>query len=940
MNPNDPALAQVLHALQERAKELNCLYQIDDLLKRVDDPLDEILRELIQAVPGGLQHPEVCQAKLTLESGVYRTGAFEETPWVLGASINWVDKTFGSLEVYYTEPRPPADEGPFLKEERKLLNLIADRIAHHLTLRRLRKVAEESRPAEPAVPEETHPEWWVIIDFLRRTDHHLLMRLSRKMINYLCWSGVDEAHELLRRFSRAETRGGRILDENRPVGKTTLEDLLNVPDETFRIAPRYLSEEEILACIQKWIQDDKATFLIETLENMGSSITDIADAIQQFQHLGVEESELSRAAQNALRVSLVSRIFTDELDSANVAKDYVEVRDFYEPIQHIICPPKGYGKLGGKSWGLFLAYQIIRKSTEYASLLSGIRVPKTWYITSDGLLNFLQQNHLEDVLNRKYLEIDQIRREYPHLIQLFKNSRVSPEILGGLSMALDDLEGRPLIVRSSSLLEDRTGTAFSGKYKSLFLANQGSKQERLAALMDAIGEVYASTFGPDPIEYRIERGLVDLREEMGIMIQEVVGTRVGDYFMPAYSGVAFSNNEFRWSPRIKREDGLLRIVPGLGTRAVDRLADDYPVLIAPGQPGLRVNVTLEEVFRYSPRMMDVINLRTSAFESIEIRKLLRESGDRYPLIALLVAIWEDGRLRPPLGSRIDFQKDEVVFTFEGLVTRTPFIAQMRVLLKVLREKLGAPVDIEFACDGETFNLLQCRMQSFARDTAPAPIPPEIPHEKLLFTAHRHVSNGRVPDITHVVFVDPRKYARLERQAELAEVGRAVGKLNKLLPRRQFILMGPGRWGSRGDIKLGVSVTYSDINNTAVLVEIARKEGNYVPDLSFGTHFFQDLVEASIRYLPLYPDEPGVVFNEEFLQKAPNLLPELLPDYAHLGEVVRVIDVPAATGGQILRVLMNAELDHAVGMFAPPKQTDHRGGREFDPLRDGLYPRIW
>ena len=86
-----------------------------------------------------------------------------------------------------------------------------------------------------------------------------------------------------------------------------------------------------------------------------------------------------------------------------------------------------------------------------------------------------------------------------------------------------------------------------------------------------------------------------------------------------------------------------------------------------------------------------------------------------------------------------------------------------------------------------------------------------------------------------------------------------------------MLIGPGRWGSRGDIKLGVSVSYSDINNTAMLLEVARKRGNYVPDLSFGTHFFQDLVESDIKYLPLYPDDPGVVFNEAFLLGAPNLL---------------------------------------------------------------------
>ena len=147
--------------------------------------------------------------------------------------------------------------------------------------------------------------------------------------------------------------------------------------------------------------------------------------------------------------------------------------------------------------------------------------------------------------------------------------------------------------------------------------------------MDAIAEVYASIFGPDPIEYRAERGLLDVHEEMGIMIQEVVGSRVGRYFLPTFAGVAFSNNEFRWSPRIRREDGLVRLVPGLGTRAVDRVGDDYPVLLAPGQPGLRVNVTADEVVRYAPRRVDVINLETRRFETIEMETLLQR-GRREP----------------------------------------------------------------------------------------------------------------------------------------------------------------------------------------------------------------------------------------------------------------------------------------------------------------------
>jgi hypothetical protein len=239
-------------------------------------------------------------------------------------------------------------------------------------------------------------------------------------------------------------------------------------------------------------------------------------------------------------------------------------------------------------------------------------------------------------------------------------------------------------------------------------------------------------------------------------------------------------------------------------------------------------------------------------------------------------------------------------------------------MKALEEKLKSPVDIEFASDGRHFFLLQCRPQSYLEGAAPAHIPKNLPKEKILFLANRHISNGTVQDISHIVYVDPENYETLSSQASLLAVGRAVGRLNKLLPRRRFILMGPGRWGSRGDLRLGVKVSYSDISNTAVLVEIARQKGSYLPDLSFGTHFFQDLVEAEIRYLPLYPDEKGALFQEKFFREAPNILPRLLPEFAHLADSLKVIDVAEAAGGRALRVLMNAEADEAVGILVDPK----------------------
>jgi len=916
-HPHQP-IEKILEALQERAKELNCLYQVDERINRPDSTPDEVFRGIIEVIPRGYQYPSVCRARLVVEDAAYEPEGFTATPWVQTAGIVVEGRALGRVEVYYAQPMPRSDEGPFLKEERKLIDTIAERIGHYVSQRRLQGAIREWQAAEREIAVSEGRDWWVIIDFLRHTDRQLLIRLARKMLNHLCWNGIEEAQQLLQRFApAAEDDKGTPLDDNRPVEKKSPQEILALTEDTFRMAAAHLEVDEILSRIQKWIKDDKSSFLLETLEHPAATLTEVAEAIQRFRFVGVDESELTRPMQTALRVGLVRRFFSDELGFINTAKNYIEVGDFYDLTQRIIHPASGHGKLGGKGAGLILAAKIVQRSPEYAHVLADVRVPRTWYVTSDGILDFIQHNHLEDVYDRKYLELDQIRREYPHIVQVFKNSHFSPEVVKGLASVLDDLEDRPLIVRSSSLLEDRMGAAFSGKYKSLFLANLGSRKERLAALQDAIAEVYASTFAPDPIEYRAERGMLDLHEEMGIMIQEVVGTRVGDHFLPSFSGVAVSNNEFRWSARIRRDDGLLRMVPGLGTRAVDRLGDDYPVLIAPGQPGLRVNVSPDEVLRYSPSMVDAINLKTRSFESIRFRKLLKDCGGQYPQIADVVSVVEEGTIRRPLALQLDFEKDDMVVTFDGLVSRTPFVVQMRALLRLLEDKLGAPVDVEFAHDGTHLYLLQCRPQSYAAEATPALIPADLPRDRVVFTARRYVSNGHVPELTHIVYVEPAAYKDLEDLEALREVGRVVGKLNRQLPKRRFILMGPGRWGSRGDIKLGVGVTYSDINNAAMLVEIARKEGNYVPDLSFGTHFFQDLVEASIRYLPLYPDEPDNVFNEAFLLGSPNLLPELLPEHVRLAGTVRVIDVPGATGGLVLRVLMNGDQDRAVAVLAPP-----------------------
>jgi predicted nucleotidyltransferase len=914
MTPADRPAEHLLEALQERAKELNCLYRVDEILSRAEVQEDDVYRELLQVLPPGWQYPDVCQARITMGRHVYEPAAYEQSPWTMKADIYVHGEPMGEVAVSYTEERPRVqDDTPFLKEEHRLIQAIAERIAFFVLQRRLRKDRESWEKAVRGISDNRGESWSVLLALLSRTDRGLLVRIARKMVNNLCWNDVSEADNLLQE-SLTFVEQGAESDDNRPIERRVLEETETWARRVFEVAAGHQSESEIISNVQTWINEENSTFLIKSLENPGTGLSELADAVLRFKNSSIEESKLSLAVRTSLRVALLRRFFVDQLDFINVAKKYVDVEDFYDLVQHLVYPARSQGKLGGKGAGLFLATQIVRKATEYADLFRNIKFPKTWYIASDGILDFIQNNTLNEIYNQKYMDIERVRQDYPHIIQVFKNSRFTNEIEKGLAAALDDLEDRPLIVRSSSILEDRMGASFSGKYKSLFLANQGSKRERLESLMDAVAEVYASVFSPDPIEYRAERGLLDFREEMGILIQEVVGTRVGNYFLPAFSGVAFSNNEFRWSPRIRRRDGLLRMVPGLGTRAVDRLSNDYPVLISPGNPELRANVSPDETIRYAPKRVDVIDMDKGLFETVEVTDLLRACGDEYPMARELVSIVDGDRLRQPLGLEPDWDNDDFVVTFEGVTTKTPFVEQMKTMLKLLREKTGTPVDLEFACDGKDVYILQCRSQSHREEHVPQAIPRDLPRDKVLFFANRYISNGRVPEISHIVYVDPEGYAQLPDLNHLTDVGRVVGKLNKLLPKRHFILIGPGRWGSRGDIKLGVNVTYSDINNTAVLMEIAWRTKDYMPDLSFGTHFFQDLVESDIRYLPLYPDEAGTVFQEAFFRHSTNLLPQLLPEYEHLADTVRVIDVVHETEGEILKILMNADLREAVGLL--------------------------
>jgi pyruvate, water dikinase len=932
MMNNDENHGNFIDVLKERVKELNTLYKIQEVLNNSEISLKNFYYPIVEIIPQGWQYPEICEVELVWKDEMERsftTPGFIKTPWVLSSEIIAQGKRMGRLSVYYTEPKPEMDEGPFFKEERTLLNSIAEQIGSFILHQQLKYLFE--REPKPRQVEDT--DLVTFLDLLERTEPGLLLRISKKMLNQLCWQGVDEARQLLERLEPGSLDGIDTYT-NRPFQQETTSNMFAISNQVFAIASQSMPREIILENIQSWFQEERSGFLMDILEDPGSSLSDIITAVQRYRAVAEKGVELTKPRTQWLLASLIRRILSEQAQFVDIAKRHISVDRFAETMGHIIYQAKSHGKLGGKSSGLILASQILKNCSPQSELLKNVKTPKTWYITSDSILYFLRYNHMEDVVEQKYKDISQVRQEYPYIAHMFKNSPLPHEISLRLSLALDDFGNVPLIVRSSSLLEDQVGLAFAGKYKSLFIANRGSKEERLVALSGAITEVYASLFSPDPIEYRKEHNLMDYHEEMSVMIQEVVGKQVGRYFLPAFAGVAFSNNEFRWSNRIKRDDGLVRLVPGLGTRAVDRLSHDYPLLVSPGQPGLRVNVTQDEIIYYSPKKIDVINLESGQFETIDIRALLKEFGPEYPMINQMVSILKSDYIQSPLAYRMDFEQDQFVVTFENLLSKTPFLKQIKEMLTVLQSVYGHPVDIEFAHNGQDFYLLQCRAQSSGEDYFATPIPQGIPKEKIIFSANRFISNGDVPEITHIVYVDPMEYAKISEYQDLVAIGRAVGRLNQVLPKRKFILMGPGRWGSSGDIKLGVSVTYSNIKNTAMLIEIARKKKEFVPDLSFGTHFFLDLVEASIRYLPLYPDEANVNFNEEFLAKEKNLLAEILPEYAQFSNVIHVIDVPASANGQILKVILNGDEEKAVAYLAQSTELNRIEKRRIATLQAG------
>ncbi len=638
---------------------------------------------------------------------------------------------------------------------------------------------------------------------------------------------------------------------------------------------------------------------LDVLIRDGERIEDLApDKNQPLQH-HLEE----------LKVVIIKTIISDQLEFVGIAKKWLTIKD----LKRIRQRRFGRGKIGGKAAGIVLAWKITQSDPELAPYIG---IPESYFLGTDVFSHFKRDNNLVHVQNQKYKSPETIREEYDAIRESFAAGVLPDRIRTNLHNLLKKIGRTPLIVRSSSLLEDSFRHSFAGKYDSFFCPNQCSLDENLENLTFAISQVYASVYSTDALLYRQRKGLIDYDERMAILLQFVEGEQQGDYYYPPIAGVAFSRNPFRWTPRIRREDGLLRMVCGLGTRAVDRIGEDYARMVAISHPTLRPEVDPRSIRRYSQHHIDVLNLQSNQLETHPIQEVF---SNRPPWLRLAASRETDGHLQKLFMVNPGLSTEELVVTFDQLIEDTEFIPRMKRILKRLGQNYRVPVDIEFTASVQTkgkqsdvnIRLVQCRPQSTRAEGPAVAIPQDLAEEDKLFTTRGFVPEGKVDYINFVVYVPPNRYDSMPNPIDKVTLARAIGRINQALEGEQYILIGPNRWGSNNPDQ-GVKVTYADIHNTAMLIELAYATNKGTPEPSYGTHFFQDLMESKIYSLAVYPDQAGGYFDAEFFLNAPNMLEQLNPRDIEFEDYVRIVNISALASGRTLTVAMDADTEEAVG----------------------------
>lgn len=592
------------------------------------------------------------------------------------------------------------------------------------------------------------------------------------------------------------------------------------------------------------------------------------------------------AAQDDAREMLLGMLVGGEGRMAELCRRHLTLQDLLAVASRQI----GTGRIGGKSVGMLVARAVLEHDADHR--FDGRLEPHdSFFLGSDVFVTFLVANGWWNHW-RAHKDGEHFFDAASQLHALIPTGEFPRAISERFLQLLEYFGQSPVIVRSSSLLEDDYGNAFAGKYASVFRANQGDPDERLRAFEDAVRTVFASAVDPEALRYRADRGLAQTDEQMAILVQRVSGDLFGDFFLPPVAGVANSSSLYVWDPS-HHDRGMARLVIGLGTRAVDRTGTDYARIVSLAAP-LSSPIPAEDAGRYSQRRADVLDLRADRLATVPLEEV-RGAATRLDWALLTspdrVAAQrqrESGRAARPIPDVVDFA---------GLLSRTGFATLLTEVLTALSAAYDHPVDIEFTVnferDGDlALNVVQCRpLQTRGVGTA-VELPALDPERCLLSSTGDFMGgNARLP-LDLVVAVRPEAYLALGEPTRY-EVARLIGRLNRALGDEAALLVGPGRWGTSMP-SLGVPTHHTEINRFAVMCEHTYSAGGFRPELSYGSHFFQELVETGIFYVAVFDDRPGVVFRPDLVYSAPNLLAEFAPGAEALGDVVHVARVPGLT----------------------------------------------
>lgn len=689
-------------------------------------------------------------------------------------------------------------------------------------------------------------------------------------------------------------------------GRHSFDAIATIRDTTQLFLDVYKDEKDVFVRPMKvWNRYSQTMFQPYRLSREDNSFTVLRDGTEVSHFYSVMNKEATQAQdqnvdswerfffrtkllhQNGVDVTedcskICNIMLTRDSKMRELIKSNFTPEDYFEVHSRMV----GTGMIGGKACGMLLSRKIVENHRP--DIFERFEPHDSYYIGSDVFYAYIVDNGFWD------LRIKQRTEEgYFTLAGEFEKKIMEGKFPTGIEAEfrriLDYYGNDPVIVRSSSILEDGFGNAFAGKYESVFCGNQGDPEERLQKFEEAVKIVYASTMSMSALDYRKRRGLDKRDEQMAILVQRVSGSRYEGFFMPCTAGVGYSVSPYRMGSE-KPKSGMLRLVMGLGTAAVDRRTGSYPRLVSLDAPTKVLSTDMSDRQQFSQRIVDAISADTNDVEGFDAMNICK-SVPRYLKNMIYSHNYEtESRLR----ERGDW-RDVLFITCDGLTKNEQLMTDMRDILELIQTHYEYPVDTEytinFAPDGSyVIDLLQCRPLQLTAEGDKITVPDGVDNRRILLET-KGVSMGfsREIAIDGVVYIDPILYYQMPYRRKY-EIKEALSQVNWRFRNqgKHLLLLTPGRICTSSP-ELGVPSGFSDISEFSVIAEVSESKVGYIPELSYGSHIFQDLVEAGILYTAVFEKESTIAFSPDLLKEfadVTNGVTELADD---IKGVLRVYD---------------------------------------------------